>query len=95
MNISSLHNSITIDGNIKTISDFQDIKNTIDGVVATYKNIIININDSISVTSSVIGYFNKLVLKDNIKIQMNIKSPKLLELFDDLNLNATFNIRNI
>lgn len=95
MQISSRNNIVNIDGNIKAITDFQEIKNTIDSITANNKSIIININDSISITSSVIGYFNKLVLKDNVKIEIHVGSPKLTELFDDLNLVSTFNIKTL
>jgi hypothetical protein len=62
MEISASANRIKIVGNIKSVSDYQDIKSCIDSVVATNSNIVINIKDSISITSSIIGYFNKLVL---------------------------------
>ena len=90
MEISITSNSITITGNIKSISDFQEIKQSVDGVVSTHKSITLNIVDSLSITSSIIGYFNKLVLKDNIDIHMNVGDEQLLHLLDDLNLVSTF-----
>lgn len=90
MEIKFSSNSITITGNIKTIADFQFIKQTIDAVVATHKSLIINIVDSLSITSSVIGYFNKLVLKDKIDMHLSIGNEQLLHLLDDLNLVSTF-----
>jgi hypothetical protein len=95
MEISSHDNIVNIDGNIKSISDFQNIKNTVDSIVAQHKKIVVNINDSISITSSVIGYFNKLILKDNIDLELNVASKQLIELFDDLNLTAAFKVRSI
>lgn len=50
MEIKSSSNSITITGNIKTIADFQLIKQTIDAVAATHKSLIVNIVDSLSIT---------------------------------------------
>jgi hypothetical protein len=90
MEIKSSAGSVTITGNIKTIADFQSIKQTIDGVVATHKSIIINVIDSLSITSSVIGYFNKLVLKDKVDMRLSIGNEQLLHLLDDLNLVSTF-----
>jgi len=90
MKISASSNSVSIEGNIKTVSDFQQIKQTLDGIVSTHKTVIIKIVDSLSMTSSVIGYLNKLVLKDNIDIQMRIGNEQLLELLNDLNLTSTF-----
>lgn len=93
MEISTSSNTVKIGGNIKSISDFQAIKNSVDSIAANHKTIIIQIPDSISVTSSVIGYFNKLVLKDQIRIEIIVGNTQLLELFQDLNLAGTFNVR--
>jgi len=93
MEIKTSSNHVTIDGNIKSISDFQKIKQVLDSTIIAHKNIILNITNSLSMTSSVIGYLNKLVLKDNITIQMRIGNEQLLELISDLNLTSTFNAR--
>ncbi len=93
MEISSSANNITIIGNIKTVSDYQSIKTTVDSVSSQNKSIIINVKDSISITSSVIGYFNKLVLKDKIDLSMKVGNPQLLSLLDDLNLKSVFKAR--
>jgi len=93
MEINASSNNVTIDGNIKTVSDFQQIKQVLDDVVAVHKTVVLNITDSLSMTSSVIGYFNKLVLKDDINLQMKIGNKQLLELLTDLNLASTFNAK--
>ncbi|MCD6173639.1 MAG: hypothetical protein J7J96_07595 [Sulfurimonas sp.] len=93
MEIATSSNIITITGNIKSISDFQNIKSSIDALIIGEGSIIINIKDSISITSSVIGYFNKLVLKDKINIQMKIGNSQLMDLLQDLNLVKVFNAR--
>ncbi len=93
MEITSSSNIVSITGNIKSISHFSEIKNLIDGVATQHKNIVINIKDSLSITSSVIGYFNKLVLKDNINIEMRIGNAQLMHLINDLNLTSTFKAR--
>ena len=93
MEISSAANNVKITGNIKSVADFQSVKRTIDEIVKTHKSVIINIPDSLSMTSSVIGYFNKLVLKDNITITMTIGDVKLIELLTDLNLESVFKVR--
>jgi len=90
MEISTSSNIITIIGNIKSVKDFQEIKMTADAIKVDNKSITVNIIDSLSITSSVIGYFNKLILKDKINIQMNIGNAKLLELLSDLNLTSVF-----
>ena len=95
MNIETSSNTVTIIGNIKSISDFQEIKQSVDALINRHKSIIINITNSLSITSSVIGYFNKLVLKDNIDLYMKVGDEQLLHLLDDLNLVSTFKARKI
>ena len=93
MDISSSSNTVTITGNIKSVSDFQSIKSTIDSIKDSSSTVIINIKDSISITSSVIGYLNKLVLKDSIDLSMSIGNEQLMHLLEDLNLAGTFKAR--
>jgi hypothetical protein len=95
MEISSSQNSVTINGNIKSINDFQDIKICLEDVKAHHGDIVINIVDSLSMTSSVIGYFNKLVLKDGINLTLKVGNTQLMELLNDLNLSSTFNARKV
>ncbi len=93
MNITSSSNIINIKGNIKSISDFSEIKSLVDNVISQHKSITINVVDSLSITSSVIGYLNKLILKDNINIEMRIGNEQLIDLISDLNLTSTFKAR--
>lgn len=83
-------NSLVITGNIKSISDFQEIKRSVDNMIAEHKHINLKIVDSLSITSSVIGYLNKLVLKDNIDLNVIVGNEQLYHLLDDLNLVSTF-----
>lgn len=93
MEISTSSNTIIINGNIKSVSDFQIIKQNIDSIINKHKHVTIEIKDSLSITSSVIGYLNKLVLNDHIDISMNIGNEQLIKLLDDLNLVSTFKAR--
>jgi len=95
MEISTASGVVTINGNIKSVSDFQKIKSTFDGVVTQHKSITINIVESLSITSSVIGYFNKLILKDGINIHMNVGNAQLIELLNDLNLATVFKAKKV
>ncbi len=95
MEITSSTNTIDITGNIKSISDFSQIKSITDSMIAQHKRIIINIIDSLSITSSVIGYFNKLILKDKIVIEMKVGNEQLIHLLNDLNLVSTFKARKV
>ncbi len=95
MDISVSSNVVTVTGNIKTVNDFQNIKTNIDAVVASQKSIVVNLVDSLSVTSSVIGYFNKLVLKDKIDLTLGVANEQLIELLEDLSLGSLFKVRKI
>ncbi|MEN8303137.1 MAG: hypothetical protein ABFQ64_03615 [Campylobacterota bacterium] len=93
MEISKSANTVTITGNIKNVSDFQSIKSTLDSMKSSNSTITLDIKNSISITSSVIGYLNKLVLKDSINLNMKVGDEKLMDLLDDLNLTGTFKVR--
>jgi len=95
MEISILGNSIAINGNIKSVSDFQKIKSNLDSLTVQHKNITIKIKDSMSITSSVIGYFNKLILKDKIDINIEVGNDQLFELLNELNLVAVFHAKKV
>jgi len=95
MQMTMSSNSITIEGNIKSVNDYQEIKTSVNDLVSNHKEIDMIIKDSLSITSSVIGYLNKLVLKDGIKINMKIGDAQLMELLEDLNLKKVFNARQI
>lgn len=93
MDISTSGSEVKITGNIKSVSDFQTIKSTLDSVIVNNSSINLIIEDSISITSSVIGYLNKLILKDGIKLTMSVGNDDLISLLNDLNLSSVFNVR--
>jgi len=91
MEITTSGNTVTIKGNIKSVANYQEIKSTIENiVVGGSTSITIYIVDSLSITSSVIGYFNKLVLKDKINLSLKVGNKQLMDLLDDLNLTSVF-----
>ena len=95
MQVTISSNSITIVGNIKSVNDYQEIKTSVATLVNNNREINFIVKDSLSITSSVIGYLNKLVLKDGIKISMQVGDAQLMELLEDLNLKTVFNARKI
>jgi anti-anti-sigma regulatory factor len=95
MDISTSGNVVTIRGNIKTVGDYQDIKRAVDSLLGMHKSIIIDIPDSISITSSVIGYFTKLVQKERVDLSIRVGDPDLMELFEDLGLESLFKVRKV
>ena len=95
MDISTSSNRVSITGNIKSVGDFQSIKTTLDSLKTSHKEIIIELKESISITSSVIGYFNKLVLKDKINLHLKVSNAQLMALLDDLNLSSIFKVQKV
>jgi len=96
MEITKEGNKLNINGNIKTIQDVEDIKNEINSIINSgEKEVKINIVDSISITSSLIGYFVKLVKLNGIRLSINIGDNDLYELLADLDLISLFNIHKL
>ena len=95
MEITTSGSKIKIIGNIKSISDYQRIRSTVDEMVQSSKAITIVLENSISIISSVIGYFNKLVLKDEISLNITVDDDSLYELFNDLGLVQLFRVQRV
>jgi plasmid replication initiation protein len=95
MDIAIASNVITITGNIKSVSDYQKIKESVDRVVGSYQSVVVDIKDSISITSSIIGYFTKLVQKEGVDLSIKVGDQSLMELFEDLNLVSLFKVRKV
>ena len=95
MQVTISSNTLTIVGNIKSVNDYQEIKTATDALVKDHKTIIVIVEDSLSITSSVIGYFNKIVLKDSVDMSMKVGNTQLMELLNDLNLTSVFKARKI
>jgi len=93
MNISIHSNCAVITGNIKSVSDSQKVKESLEPLITREHAIILDIKDSISITSSLIGYLTKLVQKDGIDVTIKVGDESLIELFDDLNLTRLFKVR--
>jgi len=51
--------------------------------------------DSLSITSSVIDYNNKFILKEGINITMHIANEQLFNLLDNLNLAQLFKAKKV
>jgi|LGVE01.1.fsa_nt_gb hypothetical protein len=93
MEISNTGSVVTITGNIKSIGNLQTIKICLDNMIQDNTSITLKILDSISITSSVIGYLTKLVYKDNLHINMDVGDERLYDLLDELSLVSLFNVK--
>jgi len=96
MKISRDDSLITIVGNIKSVSDYTDIQGHLQSVMSNGSgSITIKVVDSISITSSVIGIFLKIIKKDGIALTVQVGNKHLYDLLNELNLLAVFNVRQI
>lgn len=87
-------NELTILGNIKSIEDSMEIKEAINNLLKNgTKSIFVKIQDSFSMTSTVIGHLMKLVNVDNITVNLVVGDDRLYRLFDELRLVQSFNVR--
>ncbi|KJR41950.1 hypothetical protein MCHI_002152 [Candidatus Magnetoovum chiemensis] len=87
---------VTITGHIKTIEDYQKIKQTINSLIEKgLKELTLRIPDSLSMTSSVIGYLLKLVYENNISLSLFVCDDRLYNLLEVLNLATVFNVKRI
>lgn len=92
MQISNNGSTLTIEGNIKSVDDFQLIKSHLDTLSKQHTSIVIYIPDSLSITSSVIGYFMKLIHKEGINLSLKVGDDRLIKLLNDLSLISEFNV---
>ncbi|MEA3373398.1 MAG: hypothetical protein U9Q62_06865 [Campylobacterota bacterium] len=93
MTLTRSGSTITIDGNIKSIQDFQEIKNAVDTITTTGNSVEFILDNSMSMTSSVIGYINKVIQKDGVRVSMKVSDERLYGILKDLNLVNVFNVR--
>ena len=95
MEIKSSANNLLITGNIKSIEHYHLIAKELDSLLQNAKNIQIHILDSISITSSVIGYLCKIVTNTDNSLSLFIKDDGLHELLNELNLITLLNVQKI
>ena len=84
-------NEIIITGNIKSIEDSMEIKKTINTIVQDgAKNVLLRIQDSFAMTSTVIGYLMKLVNVDKVTVSLLVGDQRLYQLFEELDCARHF-----
>ena len=94
MEIQRQGSEIVITGNIKNTSDYQSIKDNVNALVQSgAKSIIVKTPESFSMTSSVIGFFIKVIFQDKVSIHVYVKDDRLYSLLEDLSLIETFKVK--
>lgn len=87
---------LLIEGMIKGQDDYNEIKRVAQEMIEdNVPALHIKINESNSITSSVIGYLMKAVNKDKVSIHIEVKDLRLYKIFADLNLVEVFNIKKV
>ena len=87
-------NELVITGNIKSIEDSAEIKKAIDALVKEgATNLVLRIQDSFSMTSTVIGFLMKLVNINKVTLSTVVGDGRLYQLLEELSLVQAFNIR--
>ena len=94
MKVYQENGSVKIEGNVTSIDDYVNIKNVFQELADRgVKEIDIFFLDSVSITSSVIGFMLKLVNVDKIRLNVITGDKKLLNLLDELELREVFRAR--
>lgn len=87
---------LVIDGNIKTLEDYQRIRAMVLDMIANDCNrITLAITDSLSMTSSVIGFLLKVVHQDGVTLSIRVHDERLYSLLDELNLLKVFGVTKV
>ena len=90
------NNELTINGNIKSIEDSAKIKEEITALTKQgATSLVLKIQDSFSMTSTVIGFLMKLVNIDKIRFTMVVGDDRLYQLLEELSLVQVFNVRSV
>lgn len=88
------NSEVVVEGIIKGQEDYNDIKRVVQELVDGGTNQIqVKITDSNSISSSVIGFFMKVVNKDQVSVHIDVKDDRLYKIFNDLNLVSVFNVK--
>lgn len=85
---------IVITGNIKSVEDSLQVKNTINALVAQgSQSIHLSIKDSLSMTSTMIGFLMKLIHQEKVHLVITVGDRRLYSLLEELSLLQQFNVR--
>jgi hypothetical protein len=87
-------NEVVVTGNIKTDEDSLKIKDALNKLLAQGNRAIhLKIKDSLSMTSTTIGFLMKLVHQDNVQLSISVGDSRLYTLMEELSLLQQFNVR--
>jgi len=95
--ITNSNNTITIKGHISTLNHYMEIKQVIHESIAAnnLQAFTILIPDSNTITSSMIGFFIKIVNMDRINLTLKVGQEDLFNMLKDLNVATLFNLEKL
>lgn len=86
-------NEVIITGNIKSVEDSIQIKTTINELLARgSRSIHLKIMDSLSMTSTMIGFLMKVVHQEKVHLLITVGDSRLYSLLEELSLVQQFNV---
>ena len=78
---------ITVHNNIKSVSHYQPIKEALESEISKgNKNLTIELENSFSITSSVIGVFIKTKSLDGVNLNLRVKDERAYMILEKLKL---------
>jgi len=95
MKLEVTDSKLIVDGNIKTSADSKRLKDAIATFLHNKNHLTIKVNNSLVITSEVLGYLIKLAKQDSINTTLKCGNPHLIELLENLNLKDSINIIKI
>ncbi|QAR33916.1 hypothetical protein EP073_11025 [Geovibrio thiophilus] len=94
--VSVEENSVNIKGNIKSIDDYLAVKKSLQDLTDSgCRSIEVCFTDSVSITSSIIGFMLKLINVDKIDLRVSAGDKKLVSLLEELELSRIFQVREL
>ncbi|ADU65808.1 hypothetical protein LGV61_05575 [Desulfurispirillum indicum] len=86
--------TLVITGNIKSIRHSQMIRESVEQCLrGGVKSIHLIIEDSFSMTSTVIGFLMKIINEEGVKVSMTISDHRLWQLLNDFQLIEMFRVQ--
>ncbi|MDF2953962.1 MAG: hypothetical protein OD816_001207 [Thermodesulfobacterium sp.] len=96
ISLTMKNNEVIVSGDVVSISDYWLIKEKVINLVEKgNKEIIIIFNDAEVLSSSIIGFFLKLVLKDKINLKVKVRNSQLYSFMETLGLIKTLQVEKI
>lgn len=95
MQIESKGSVVTIHGDIRTIEHSEAIKAELETIVRDHDDLTLNIVDSSTIISSVIGYLVKLNFMHKVHLSVNVGNQRLFNMIQELELQRVLNVQKV